>query len=87
VKRGELSPEEALALVVWPPKHSRLEDEHAPLERQSYSEEIKAELRARHAAGESLPELGRKTGIPWTTIKMWCSTRREGAEPADLTLF
>ena len=73
VKAGELDPVLALSLVVWPPKRSRLDDEHMPRERRVYPEELKAELRARHAAGETMPMLAQSTGIPWATIKMWCS--------------
>jgi hypothetical protein len=53
--RGELDPYEALCLVCWPRKGSRLED--VPLGRQCFSREVRAEIRARHAAGETIPEL------------------------------
>jgi hypothetical protein len=65
--RGELDPYEALMLICWPPQGSRLES--VPTERRYYSEELKAEIRARHAAGETLPELARKTGLSYGTLK------------------
>jgi hypothetical protein len=94
--RGELDPYEALCLVCWPPRGSRLE--HAPTERQFYADDLREEIRARHAAGESVPELALKTGIPFGQVKFICSTeggaKREPAgnpgyhlEPAELTLF
>jgi hypothetical protein len=55
--RGELDPYEALMLVCWPPNGSRLES--VPTERRYYSEELKAEIRERHAAGETLTDLAR----------------------------
>src|SRR5215217_6476905 len=67
VERGELDPYEALALVCWPPTGSRLES--VPAERQYYSEELKAEIRERHAAGETLPDLANKLGLPFGTVK------------------
>lgn len=73
VAAGELTPEEALWLVVWPPRGSRLADDHVPGGRQVYPEELKAELRACHAAGEALPALAQSTGIPVGTLKMVCS--------------
>ena len=67
VGRGELDPYEALALVCWPPTGSRLES--VPAERRYYSEELKAEIRERHAAGETLPELARKMELSYGTLK------------------
>jgi hypothetical protein len=86
VVKGELDPVLALSLVVWPRKGSRLED--VPLERQYYAEEVREEIRARHAAGETIPELARKTGIPLGQVKSVCSAAG-GAKraPAELTLF
>jgi hypothetical protein len=75
VESGELDPVLALSLVVWPRKGSRLED--VPLERQFYSDDVREEIRARHAVGESIPELALKTGIPFGQVKFLCST--EGA--------
>ena len=51
VAAGELDGVLALSLVVWPRRGSRLE--HAPSERQFYSEELKAEVRERHAAAKA----------------------------------
>jgi hypothetical protein len=65
--RGELDPYEALSLVCWPPKGSRLES--VPTERLYYTEELKTEIRERHAAGETLPDLARKTGLSFGTVK------------------
>jgi hypothetical protein len=65
--RGELDPYEALMLVCWPPKGSRLES--VPAERRYYSEKLKTEIRERHAAGETLPDLARKTGLSYGTVK------------------
>jgi hypothetical protein len=62
VESGELDPVLALSLVVWPRKGSRLED--VPLERQYHAEDVRQEIRARHKAGESIPELALKTGVP-----------------------
>jgi hypothetical protein len=71
VEKGELDPYSALALVCWPRKGSRLED--VPLGRTYYSEDVREEIRRRHAAGESLPELALKTEINFGTLKSWCS--------------
>jgi hypothetical protein len=73
VEAGELDGALALSLVVWPPKGSRLEDEAVPLGRQAYREDVKAEVRRRHAAGETLPALAASTGIPFGTCHAWCS--------------
>jgi hypothetical protein len=51
--RGELDPYEALMLVCWPPKGSRLES--VPTERRYYSEELKAEIRERSRGGRIAP--------------------------------
>ena len=40
-----------------------------PRERQFYSEDVREEIRRRHAAGETLPELSRRTGIRFGTVK------------------
>jgi hypothetical protein len=85
VQRGELDPVLALSLVVWPRKGSRLED--VPLGRQYYSEDVCAEIRARHAAGESVPELALKTSIPFAQVKYICSGEGAKREPAELTLL
>ena len=73
VEAGELDGALALSLVVWSPKKSRLEDEAVPLGRQFYAEDVKAEIRRRHAAGETLPTLAASTGIPFGTCHAWCS--------------
>jgi hypothetical protein len=83
--RGELDPYEALVLVCWPRKGSRLED--VPLGKQFYSDDVREEIRARHAAGESVPELALKTGIPYGQVKFICSGAGAKPEPAELTLF
>jgi hypothetical protein len=62
----------ALSLVIWPPKGSRLGDVSVPLGPRCYPEELKAEIRQRHAAGETIPELARKTGIPFGSVKSIC---------------
>ncbi len=69
VAKGELESALALSYVVWPRRGSRLEDGSVPTERQFYSEEFKAEIRERHAAGETLPDLARKTGVSFATVK------------------
>jgi hypothetical protein len=79
VERGELDPAIALSLVVWPPK-GRLEDEYCPTERQFYSEELKAEIRERHAAGETLPDLARKTGVSFGSVKSIAARDAEKAQ-------
>ena len=71
LQRGEISPEAALAAVVWP--DGRLADENVPVGRQYYPEEIREEIRGRHAAGESLPALERQTGISLGTLKAFCA--------------
>lgn len=58
--------------MVWPRRGSRLEDESVPTGRQFYRQEVREEIRRRHAAGESLPELSRLTGIPYATLKAFC---------------
>jgi hypothetical protein len=78
VEAGELDPYSALALVCWPPKGSRLED--VPLGKKFYSDDVRGEIRARHAAGESVPALALKTGIPFGQVKFMVST--EGGRTA-----
>jgi hypothetical protein len=69
--------------VVWPRRGSRLEDESVPTERQFYSEELKAQIRARHAASETIPALAQSTGIPFATVKFLCGHgKKRDAEPA-----
>jgi hypothetical protein len=85
--RGELDPYEALSLVCWPRKGSRLEDEQVPLGKQLYSNDVHEEIRRRHAAGESIPELAFKTGIPFGQVKFMVSGEGAKREPAELTLF
>jgi hypothetical protein len=46
---------------------SRLED--VPLGRQCYADDVREEIRRRHAAGETLPEVALKTGIPYGKVK------------------
>lgn len=51
-----------------------------------YPEELKAEIRARHAAGETIPDLARKTGLSFTSVKSICGrelARREAATLAQ----
>jgi hypothetical protein len=63
VARGELDPYSALALVCWPRTESRLENEHVPLGKRNYPDELREEIRRRHfEGGETLPELAAKTG-------------------------
>jgi len=71
VRRGQLDPYEALALVCWPPQGSKLEQ--APTGEQHYGEEVKDEVR-RHQQGETIAQLVAKTGIPHATIKCFVST-------------
>jgi hypothetical protein len=73
--RGELDPYEALMLVCWPPNGSRLES--VPTERRYYSEELKAEIRERHAAGETLPDLARRTALSYGTVKSFVAFASE----------
>jgi hypothetical protein len=84
LQRGEIGPEEALVAVVWP-ENDRLRDEQVPRERRFYSEELKAEIRRRHAAGESIPRLAGLTGIPFGQVKALCG----GGKPprSELQLF
>lgn len=86
VAAGELDPALALSLVVWPPKNSRLVDENVPRERQLYSDGLREEIRARHAAGESIPELAQKTGIPFGQVKFMCGSHGEKPR-GELQLF
>jgi hypothetical protein len=87
VERGDLDPVLALSLVVWPRKGSRLEDERVPPEKQAYSDDVREEIRRRHAAGETIPELAQKTGVPFGEIKYLCSAEGAKRGPAELTLF
>jgi hypothetical protein len=82
VEAGELDGALALSLslVVWPPKGSRLEDEHVPLGREYYPEDVKAEVRRRHAAGETLLAIAASTGIPFGTCDAWCSASAQRCE-------
>jgi hypothetical protein len=75
-KGASSTPRSLSSLVVWPPK-GRLEDEHCPTERQFYSEGLKAEIRDRYAAGETLPELARKTGMSFGSVKSICGREAE----------
>jgi hypothetical protein len=61
----------ALSLVGWPRKGSRLED--VPLGKQVSADDLREEIHARHAAGESIPELALKTGILLGQVKFICS--------------
>jgi hypothetical protein len=78
VAEGEIDGVLALSLVVWPPKGSRLADDQVPRERKFYPPELKAEIRRRHAEGETIPGLAAATGLPYGTVKCWLS--REGRE-------
>jgi hypothetical protein len=71
VAAGELDPEIALSLVVWPPAGSRLADVQVSTRRQTYPPELKAEIRRRHAQGETIPALAASTGVPPGTLKGW----------------
>jgi hypothetical protein len=84
VAAAELDGVVALSLVVWP-RSPRLES--VPVGRQFYSEDLREEIRARHAAGESIPELALKTGVPFGQVKFICSTEGTKREPAELTVF
>jgi hypothetical protein len=83
VESGELDPVLALSLVVWPRPGSRLVDEQVPLGKQLYSDDLREEIRARHAAGESIPELALKTGIPFGQVKCLCSAAGTKRAPAE----
>jgi hypothetical protein len=48
-----------------------------PTERRAYSDTLKDEIISRHAAGETLPGLARKMGMPYATVKFICSSRHE----------
>jgi hypothetical protein len=87
VVKGELDPVLALGLVVWPRKDSRLEDEQVPPRKQFYSDELREEIRVRHAAGESIPQLALKTGVPFGQVKVICSSAGAKRGQAELTLF
>ena len=90
LRRGDISPEEALAAVVWP-ESDRLRDEQVPRAPQFYSEEVKAEIRRRHAAGETIPELAERTSIPFASVKWMCGNgearKREKRQELEGTLF
>lgn len=79
---GAIDPEEALAAVVWP-QNERLSDDRIPIGRQFYSEDVREEIRRRHAAGETLRQLSRRTGIRLGTVKsMVQEGQRVGAKLA-----
>ena len=68
----------------------------APLEVDGFaSEALKAEIRERHAAGETIPELAQKLGMPFGTVKMIAARQTERKreqrarerEAAELRLF
>jgi hypothetical protein len=61
---------------------SSLEDEHVPWERRFYSDELRQEIRRRHTAGETVPQLAQKTGIPFGMVKFMCGNTRRTREPA-----
>jgi DNA-binding NarL/FixJ family response regulator len=71
LEAGQLDPYEALMAVCWP-ESDRLADEDVPLERRFYSETLKEEIRRRHEAGETIPELAQRTGLPFATVKWLC---------------
>jgi DNA-directed RNA polymerase specialized sigma24 family protein len=71
VAAGELDPAFALSLVVWPPAGSRLADDQVSTRRQTYPPELKAEIRRRHAQGETTAALAASTGVPSGTVKGW----------------
>jgi transposase-like protein len=70
VAAGAIDGALALSLVVWPPRGSRLADESVPCGRRHYSDELRAEIRRRRAAGATVPELSRSTGIPHSSIRV-----------------
>jgi hypothetical protein len=69
VQKGELDPYEAIALVCWPAKGSRLES--VPADRQYYSEATKEEARQLHAEGLTCPQVAARLGVPFPTVKCW----------------
>jgi hypothetical protein len=73
VAAGELDGAIALSLVAWPPKGSRLEDDHIPIGRRDYPKGLRVEMRRRLEVGETLHELAEKTGLSLATVKSWCS--------------
>jgi hypothetical protein len=84
VEAGELDGVLALSLVVWPRRGSRLEDEHVPQGTQFYSNELRAEIRKRHAAGETIPALAQATGVPYATVKFWLSAAGRAKDAARM---
>jgi hypothetical protein len=50
-----------------------LADEQVPCERRFWPDELRAEIRRRYAAGETMPALAENTGLPYATVKMWLS--------------
>jgi hypothetical protein len=50
--------------------------------RQVYSEDVKAELRRRHTAGEMFPQLAELTGIPFAQVKFICGNTKRKRELA-----
>jgi hypothetical protein len=75
VKEGTLDGVLALSLVVWPPNGSSLADDQLPSDRPVWPPELKAEIRRRYAAGESMPQLAASTGLPLGTVKGWLSAK------------
>jgi hypothetical protein len=84
VEAGELDGAPALSLVLWPRRDSRLDDENIPRGKQVYSDELRAEIRKRHAAGETIPALAQATGLPYATVKFWVSSAGRRKDAARL---
>jgi len=66
----------------WP-RSPHLADENVPLGRQLYSDELREEIRPRHAADETIAELARKTAIPFGQVKFFSTG---GMKPKALKL-
>jgi hypothetical protein len=83
VVKGELDPYSALALVCWPRKGSPLEDEQVPPGKQFYSDDVREEIRRRHAAGDSSPSLRRRRGSLTARSRAFAAQRvRSGSRPS-----
>jgi hypothetical protein len=61
----------------------------SPRERQFYCEDVNAEIRRRHAGGETIPQLAELTGIPLGQVKsgVAATARRARQAPGSFRLL
>jgi hypothetical protein len=76
--RGELDPYEALCLVCWP--QGRLEDEQVEARTFRHASSTKSEALALYAEGLTTTEIGRRLGVPPSTVKSWLQVERRPAQ-------